>query len=646
VVVDTSVPFEAVSPRVYVAKVKNVLVGLAPTAAEIAAVEADDRALGALVDDWMQRPEYGQKMRRFLELSLQQTQVNPNDFADEVHGQLGLNEATTPRLLQNAEESFARTVLELDAEGRPFTEAMSTTRVMMTTALKELYAFLDTTEIDNDANTFDHYRAEHRSVQIVAEAAQGPIPLSETLDPLSPNYMHWYNPDVRTALSDIPGCQQDPMNLPNQAITLHWLLLGSIDGRKLADGSLCPVFTGTSGATQFGANDFDDWSMVTLRQPGAGEATTPFFDLLALRSARELVLRMPHVGFFSTPAFFANWPTNVSNQMRVTAQQALIVATGSTIDGTDDTVPSSTPGLDAAHATSGACLGCHRLLDPTRSILAATWSWNYHNQQDPSFSSQPGLFAFRGVVEPVNSLADFGAVLAKHPLVASGWAQKLCYYVNSARCSEHDPEFLRVVALFRDSNYSFSALVKALLTSPLTTYARETETARAHGEVVAIARRDHLCAALDARLGLQDVCGLDAASRGATSGSVPEIGSGLPADGYGRGVAAPILPSQASLFFRAGVENLCENVASIVIDPAPGVGVLRWTSDDSEAAISDFTSLLLALSPEDPRAARAHSLLAAHFQAALATPGITATDALRSTFVVACLSPALVSIGL
>jgi hypothetical protein len=57
-------PFEPVPPRVYVAKVKNILVGLPPTEAEVAAVEADPAALSQLVDAWMQRPEYDQKMPR------------------------------------------------------------------------------------------------------------------------------------------------------------------------------------------------------------------------------------------------------------------------------------------------------------------------------------------------------------------------------------------------------------------------------------------------------------------------------------------------------------------------------------------------------------------------------------------------------
>jgi len=638
--------FEAVSPRVYVAKVKNVLLGLAPTESEIASVEADHAAFPALVASWQDTPEYRKKMLRFLELAFEQTQINSNDFADQVHGQLALNPSTTPRLFENLEQSFARTVLELDAEGRPFIEAMGTNRLMMTTALKEFYAFLDSVEIDNESNTFDHYRATHLDVQIVAEAAHGPIPLSQTLDPASPDFMHWYDPDVATALAEIPGCQQDPMNLPNQAITLHWLLYGSLDGRKLRDGSLCPVFAGTPAASQFSDRDFSDWMMVTLRAPNPNESTTAFYDLNALRSGQELVLAMPRLGFFSTPAFFANFPTNVSNQMRVTAQQALIVATNTIFDGTDITLPGSAPGLDAAHASSGACLSCHRLLDPTRSILAATYSWNYHHQEDPVFSAQPGLFAYRGEITATNDIADFGAALAHHPLLASGWVQKLCYYVNSAPCSDRDPEFQRLVSLFKGSNYSFSTLVRAFVTSPLTTNERATTTSSTQGEVVSIARRDHLCAALDARLGLEDACGLGAKTRLATSGAAAEIGSGLPADGYGRGAAVPILPREPSLFFRAGVENLCESVATQVIDPSGGAGFARWTSDDPDSAIADFVSLIMGLPPSDPRAEPARTLLTAHFQSALSTKGIGASDALRSTFVVACASPGLVSVGL
>jgi hypothetical protein len=641
--------FDASPPRVYVAKVKNVLVGLPPTDAEVQAVEADPAALPSLVDVWMQWPEYGQKMMRFFQLAFQQTQIGANDFADQVDGQIGLNPSTTPLILQNVEESFARTMIELTAQGHPFTEAMTTQQVMMTTALKELYAYLDTMDINDDGASFDHFRQQYKGVPIVVEASGGPIPVAQSVDPTSPNFLHWYDPDVATADSQVPGCQQDPMTLPTQAITLHWLLLGSLDGRKLANGTICPVFAGSAKATQFLPGDFADWTMVTLRQAGPGEAITAFYDLPALRAAHELVLSMPRAGFFSTPAFFANWQTNVSNQMRVTLNQSLIVATGSSVDGTDTTYPAGTPGLDATHASQADCFACHKILDPSRSILSATWSWSYHNQQDPTWIAQPGVFAFRGVVRPVGNLGDFANALASHPLVAPGWTQKLCHYVNSAPCDETDPEFRRIAALFASSGFSWNALVKALVTSPITTRAAPTQTATENGETIAVARRNHLCAALGARLGLPDPCGLDATGTTATNGATSEIVSGFPSDGYGRGAVAPILPNQPTLFFRAGTENLCEILAAQVIDaPAGGAppGAKQWSSAQPDAAIADFVHDVMGLPPSDPRAAPSKDALTAHFASAMKQAGTTATQALQSTFVASCLSPSVVSMGM
>jgi hypothetical protein len=642
-------PFEPVPADVYVAKVKNILTGLAPTEVEIGAVEADPGALGPLVDAWMTLPEYQQKTMRFFELAFQQTQITSSDFTSQVYAQLDFNLGTTPLLLQNIEESFARTMVEHTARGLPFTVAMTTDQVMMTTALKELYAFLDVWQLDNEGNVDDSFRRKNRNVAITVEASLGPIPIAESLDPTSPNYMHWYNPDVATPGTQIPECLADPSLLAPSARSLHYLLLGSVDGRKLKDGRFCQISPGTPRATQFAPGDFSDWTMVKVRPPNPGEETTVFYDLPALRTAHELVLSVPRVGFFSTPAFFANWMTNDSNQMRVTMHQTLIVATGSAIDGTDMTEPPGTPGLDLVHAGSGDCFGCHKILDPMRSIFSSTWSWNYHNQVDPTWISQRGMFGFRDVVQPVSSVSEFGSVLAGHPLLAPGFAQKLCYYVNSVPCDESDPEFARIVTLFRDSGYSWSTLVKALVTSPLTTFAAETKTRQTNDEVVGVSRRDHLCATLDARLGFTDVCGLDAlGAASSTDPVVPDIVLGLPSDGYGRGAPVPILPNDPTVFYLAGLQNICESVAARVIDAAPGSPpeIRRWSSAQPDDAIRDFVSEVMALTPRDPRAAPAQELLRSHFASALKEPGITASDALRSTFVVACLSPSAVSIGL
>jgi hypothetical protein len=648
----SALQFQAVAPAAYVAKVKNLLVGLPPTDDEVKACEADATRLKGLIDGWIAMPEYAQKMKTFFELAFQQTQVSIIDFADQAYPkQADPNGSTSPLLVENARESFARTVLELVSGGQPLTDAMTTQTFMMTPALMEFYAFLDAWQVDDAGKVTDRFRLANPSLTLTVGAASGPIPLSETLDPNSPNYMHWYDPDV-TKLAALYGaaCGQDPIVYPASAMTLHWLILGSLDGRKnpTAGAVPCGQYGGSAMAPQLTADDFKTWKMVTTRPPARGEAPTKFYDLATLRSSTELVLQVPRIGFFSTPAFFANWQTNTSNQARVTANQALIVATGAAVDGTDPTVPSSTPGLDATHASQGACFVCHRTLDPTRSVLGATYSWNYHDQTDSTFVGQTGLFAFQGVTKPVSTIADFGNVLAQHPLFASAWAQKLCYYANSSPCEPTDPEFQRVVGVFQSSNYSWNALVRELLASPLTTYASATKTTTDNGGVVAVSRRDHLCAALDNRLGFADVCGLLVQTKASVQNVIPEIVSGLPSDGYGRGAVAPVLPNQPTLFYRAGTENICEAVAQLVIDvPAKNQvpNVKQWSSAQPDAAIADFVQTIMALAPSDSRSAPAQALLKSHFASGMQS-GASASDALKSTFTAACLAPSAVGIGL
>jgi hypothetical protein len=336
--------------------------------------------------------------------------------------------------------------------------------------------------------------------------------------------------------------------------------------------------------------------------------------------------------------------------MRVTVNQSLIVATGTAIDGQDTTAPSTTPGLDAAHAAPGtACYGCHKQLDPTRSILSSTYSWFYYPQTDQALVKQPGLFAFQNVIAPMNTIDDFAKLLATHPLVAQAWGQKLCYYVNSAPCNPIDPEFLRILDAFTSSGSSWNTLVREVLASPITTNASKTATWTSNGSVIAVSRRDHLCAALNNRLGFVDICGLDSTvTRTGAASTIVQIVSGMPSDGYGRGATIPVLPNQPTLFYRAGLENVCAAVAALVIDAKPNAGqpgVKQWSSAQPDAAIAEFVSLVMAMPPSDPRAAQATSILSQHHAAAVQA-GATPTDALKSTFVAACLSPSFIGIGM
>src|SRR3569832_8253 len=637
--------FQPVSPYVYVPKLKNLLLGLPATDAEVNANTAKPTQLKGLIGARMQQPQYTAKMQRFFELAFQQTQVSATDFSDQTYPkQLGLNSATIPLLVQNAQESFARTMLALLAAGQPLSAGMTTHQLMMTPALKELYAFLDVWEVDDAGKTTDAFKKANPKLQIVVENAAGPNPLTDALDPSSPNYMHWYDPDAPS----VAGCAEDPITLPVSAASLHYLLYGSLDGHKSSGGVTCPPMAGSATATQFIASDFTDWTLVTVRAPAAGEAATTFSDLPALRAATELVLTIPRQGFFSTPAFFANWQTNTSNQMRVTLNQSLIVALGASVDGTDATAVTSTPGLDAVHAANATNSNSHRTLDPLRSIFAATYSWNYHDQLDTTWSGQKGLFQFQGVVKPVSTMDDFGAALATHPLFAQAWVQKLCAYANSVPCQADDPEFQRVVGVFQSTGLSWNALVTELFASPLVTHAAETATADATGEVIAVARRDHLCAALDNRLGFADVCGLNAVTKKQMQAAGDLGHGGLPSDGYGRGANFPVLPNQPTLFYRAATENICSAVADQVIDVSSSkqvAGVKQWSSTDVPAAIADFVGTVMALAPSDPRAAPAATLLQSHYDAA-DQPGASRTNAQKSSFITACLAPSATAIGL
>ena len=109
-----------------------------------------------------------------------------------------------------------------------------------------------------------------------------------------------------------------------------------------------------------------------------------------------------------------------------------------------------------------------------------------------------------------------------------------------------------------------------------------------------------------------------------------------------------MLPNQPTLFYRAGLENICEAVAAQTIDVAAAKqlpNVTQWSSKSPDAAIADFVSIVMALAPSDPRSGPATDLLKAHFSKATQS-GATAANALKSSFVTACLAPSSVSIGL
>lgn len=649
--VDPTLPppevFEPVAPASYTAKVKTLLTGLPPTTAELATVTADPKALRGLIDQWMATPEFQTKMLVFFRNAFQQAQVDSSMLLDQLAGRgLSTNGATQQRLLVNIQESFARTAWNLVATNKPFNGTMDTRTYQMTTALAAFYAFLDDRYVDDLGRATSRWAKANPNLTVTA-SSDLTIPMTATLDSKSVNYLK-----VSTGMAMPAPCANLERSFTGQdaPFQLYGMLMGRVDNDKtIVDGLTCKAF---NMPPVFTDADFADWHAVTIRTPKVGEPSTPFYDVAKLRAAKELVLNVPRVGFFTTPAFLANWSTNTSNLYRVTMNQTLIVGLGQSFDGSGNTIPVSEAGLDAEHAGPGtACYGCHQTLDPMRQTFTQSFSLFYHEQVDPLKIAEPGAFTFDGVSHVANTgVGDLAQSLATHSRFAPAWTQKLCFYADSAGCSSDDPEFERIADAFKTSNLNWKTLVRELFSSPLVTGAANTKTFTDRGAPVSVARRDHLCGALGLRLGLTDPCGMSGLPglTGAQN-SIAVLARGLPSDGYTRGAETPILPTDTSLFFRSGTENICRRLADQVVDiaaTATNPVASRYQSATPDAAIADLVQTLMGLPDGDPRAVEAKTILSEHYQAALKTTGIKPKDALKSTFVLACTAPSTITVGL
>ena len=423
-----------------------------------------------------------------------------------------------------------------------------------------------------------------------------------------------------------------------------------------------------SSKPYFTVSDTTDWQWVTIKARGTAAYVQPY-DIPTLRTAKELALSLPRVGFFTTPAFLALWNTNDSNQHRVTANQTLLVALGRSFTSDLDTQPVTTAGLNAEHATTSTeCNRCHRHLDPLRQFWANTYDYNDRNDfparasftgaaanPRPAAGITGGALSFANVAVDKTqggSMSDLAELLLQVQggsgndaisMFALGMTQKLCFYANSAACLvDEDPEVRRVAKAFQDSKYSFPVLVRELFSSPIVTGSANTKTFETNGMVVSIARRAQLCAALSNRLGRPDICAQAVPVPSGGLKSTNNIAGNIPADAFGRGSENPITPTSPTLFFRAASEMLCEDVANQIVDSATNP---VYKSTDSAGAIEDMVTRIVGYPPNDSHHAQAVQLLTEHFNAARSS-GANAANSLKSTFAAACQSPTSVAIGL
>jgi hypothetical protein len=629
-------------------KIKNVLTGLAPTDAEITAATGATALPGlqGLIDTWMATPQFQDKMILFFQNAYQQSSLAQLDFEFQLRKRPGafdlpyniFGDTAFPMLFKNMKESFARTALQLIAEGRPFTDILTTQRFMMTTALKSLYLQI---EMPYDIGS----APVHLDWQFNQDyGSPRPADMSTEIANLTFNYAAPTTTTVDRNFGNQSANCAGKVSAVGGSTLLFQVLLGVIArDAPCMEHAIKPYFT---------PQDVSDWQMVTIVNTG-----TPLrsYDLPAIRaSGATLSLRLPRVSFFTTPAFLAVWNTNDSNQHRVTANQALLAALGQGFTNATASIPAppSSIGLDGVHAVAGTtCFVCHKSLDPMRQFWANSYDFN---DQVGRVTSMAASFGFGDVQKNGTSLVDFGTFVGQvtdsqvpaQPVnrFALATTQHLCFFANSAACEETDPEMRRVALAFQNGGYNFKTLVRELFSSPLVTSWASTATFLADGVTISVARRDQLCTALSNRLGKADLCEITMPTPTGVTTAVNRLAGSIPADAFSRGSQLPVTPPDPNLFYRAASELVCEAVATKVVD-GPAATSVYASATGATTAMPDMVVKIMGLPAADPHYAGALKALQDHYAAAIAARATT-TTALRSTFAAACQSPPSLSLGI
>jgi hypothetical protein len=599
-------------------------------------------------------------------------------------------------LVQNLQDMFARTAWQLVVEGNPFTDVLTTTRFQMTTGLKSLYLQI---EMPNDQ---PYAFSNTNKLNWTLDYSGNAIPLEDSLNPNSTNYMVFDDepaPNGGTFYLS-PTCRGGTTKDANGNLVLTAPFGGAFNP-KSPTGGYAQLFQRLLGYTPrwpflgqptcwehpskpyFTDQDMSDWEWVTISPMSGSTYSIKSFDLPTLRQTNALSLALPRIGFFTTPAYLAIWNTNNSNDHRVTTNQTLLAALGESFTSESVIIPLSEMGLDSNHATTGtACYGCHKSLDPMRMFFASQFDFNDRNDfLTQTFTGNPanprpgtvgGVFAFGDVNQMGANLTDLGTFLGQvtdgnpsQPLkqFAAAITQYLCFYANSTGCSASDPLFRQIASDFASNNYDFLGLIKEFFASTIVTGVPAAPDAgvvepsidggasaptTADGGVppgeppISISRRQHFCDALSNRLGITDVCQLAVPLPSQTQAATSTIAQSLADDTFSRGAQSPVTPSEPNLFFRAAVEELCENLAPQLVDAKTGTSV--YSSSNVTSALDQMVQTIMGYPPSDPHYTLALQILTTHQQTAQGKSN--ASTALQSTFVLACESPTSVGIGL
>lgn len=626
-------PFEPQPAKAYVNKIKTLFLGVSADANEIALGE-NDAGLATLVDGWMATQAYQQTLMEFFMLAFQTSLFDMETINVQVpYGNHGTSAETF--MLR---ESIPRTALDLVMRNRPFNEIANTNRFMVTPRLLSFISLIDQFGRGTDGNG-DYYLGQHPDTTFVFSATGGGTDLDDVTNPKSPNFLKFRWGGLKAPV-DPGSCVPDicMQNCGQVTITPGmftysrganiWDMLQGRDFIYYVNGNYC-LLPNNGGKPFVDVPGYNDWRLVTIRTPKPGEEPTPIYDVTTFRKADEVVFRIPRVGFFTSPAFLGQWPTNVNNEARTPINQTMIVGLNRVFDGSDQTMPLDLRSLTKEHAAPNTpCYGCHLTMDPMRQYFLSALGTNYHPQLDEKLKALPGSWAQQGVTATGGGLQQLGDQIASDPGFAQAWVMKSCAWVNSAPCDERDPEIARIAKNFSGSQFNFNAMMRDLLLSPLTTYKTTTLTATQRGQAPTMARRNQLCRIFAARSGVGDACNTPEVSR---------LLSGFPVDGFSRATTLLAQPRSPSLVTRVVTENICSYLSLAAVDNRGA-----FSSQNPKLCIDGIMRQLMGLQPDaEPEVL---NLLTTHFDGAKAL-GLSATDAMRSTFVLACMSPQVITIG-
>ena len=358
--------FGSLPPEEYARKVKFLVHGGALTAGELDQVSMESKGLRSLLTQWVETPQFRDKIFLFLRDSLQQ-EYRPTaaDINSAIVTQiLGADEdgrfRASDRFHQSIEDMFIYTALKIIDDGRPFHEIATTNTWVMTTAIAMYLLAAD--QVPQKGDDLDIHMFYGPKSGIAGFDAN--TPLSKQID-----HMTWYLPEYEEDFKSRSECGKT-LERKGRAVGLSELWIGT----RCAEGGK---------AAGIELEDFTQWNEVTIRPLGQ-KTRLRYYDLISIRKAvhqdKTLDLEMPRVGFFTTPAYLAHWRTNADNSFRVTTNQALIIGLNHSFEPEGFTLPLSQEGLGKEHVDpTTACYGCHVALDPMRNYFARVFDPDYYS---------------------------------------------------------------------------------------------------------------------------------------------------------------------------------------------------------------------------------------------------------------------------